>query len=70
MHILELLDRVTNLDYEKEADVAVLVDFNAVKPSADIEISFAISVWQLLDILLRTGGRFIAVSVKNKNKNK
>lgn len=69
-YILELLDRVTNLDYEKEADVAVLVDFNAGKPSADIEISFAISVWQLLDILLRTGGRFIAVSVKNKNKNK
>ena len=69
-YILELLDGVTNLDYEKEADVAVLVDFNAGKPSADIEISFAISVWQLLDILLRTGGRFIAVSVKNKNKNK
>lgn len=67
-YILELLDRVTNLKYKSDSDVYVAVDFSAQKPSADIEISFSMSVGQLLDILLRTGGRFISLSVKKKIK--
>lgn len=69
-YILELLGRVTNLKYSPDADVYVAVDFTAEKPSADLEISFSLSVWQLLDVILRTGARFISTSVKNKIKNK
>ena len=67
-YTLELLDRVTNLEYAQEADVSVDVDFLETKPRADVHIAFSLRVWHLLDIALRALGRFISVKAKKQNK--
>ena len=52
-YILEILDNATNLDYNKNAEVNLEVDYLAEKPSADIDLAFSLRVWHLFDILVR-----------------
>ena len=63
-YILEILDNKTNIDYNKNAEVNVAVDYLAEKPSADIDIAFSLRVWHLLDILFR-----VAVAAVKKHLN-
>ncbi len=58
-YLTEVLDRITNLRYTNDAELGVLVDFSETKPTADIDISVSMRVWQLLDVLLRTGFTFL-----------
>lgn len=58
-YLTEVLDRITNLRYTNDAELGVLVDFGEAKPTADIDISVSMRVWQLLDVLLRTGFTFL-----------
>lgn len=67
-YILEILDRVTNLSYDKEAEVNIDVDFLETKPRADICIAFSLRVWHLLDVAFRALGRFVKLKMKNNNK--
>ena len=64
-YILEILDNGTNIDYNKNTEVNVRVDYLAEKPSADIDVSFSLRVWHLLDILFR-----VAFAAIKKNFNK
>ena len=65
-YILEILDRTTNLDYQKDAEVNVLVDYLAEAPTVDISISFSLRVWHLFDMLLRAAFSAIKNLVKSK----
>lgn len=51
--ILEILDRVTNLKKEKNADIDVVADFVGESIKADICIAFSLRVWHLFDIAFR-----------------
>ena len=53
-YILEILDRTTNLEYKKDSEVNVFVDYLGDTPSFDISIAFSMRVWHLLDILFRS----------------
>ena len=58
-YILEFLDNKTNLDYNKNTEINVNVDYLSEKPSADIDISFSLRVWHLFDILIRVAAAAI-----------
>ena len=53
-YTLEILDRTTNLEYKKDSEVNVFVDYLGDTPSFDISIAFSMRVWHLLDILFRS----------------
>ena len=66
--ILEILDRVTNLEYKKDSEVNVYIDYLSDTPTADISLSFGLRVWHLFDILLAVARRFISHLIKKKSK--
>ena len=55
--IVALLDSTSTLRYPAKADVDVHADYLSEKMQIDIEIGFSICVWQLFDVLFRTGFR-------------
>ena len=55
--IAALLDSTSTLRYPAKTDVDIHADYHSEKMQIDIEIGFSICVWQLFDILFRTGFR-------------
>ena len=55
--IAALLDSTSTLRYPAGTDVDIHADYLSEKMQIDIEIGFSICVWQLFDILFRTGFR-------------
>ena len=55
--IAALLDSTSTLRYPAKTDVDIHADYLSEKMQIDIEIGFSICVWQLFDILFRTGFR-------------
>lgn len=55
--IAELLDSTSTLRYPARSDVDIHADYLSEKMQIDIKIGFSICVWQLFDILFRTGFR-------------
>lgn len=53
--LIELLDNCFHTKFSRNAEVFVSPDFTAEKTSADIDITFSLRVWQILDALIRTG---------------
>ena len=52
-----LLDSTSTLRHPAKTDVDIHADYLSEKMVIDIEIGFSICVWQLFDILFRTGFR-------------
>ncbi len=63
-YIAALLDSTGTLRYPARSDVDIHADYLSEKMTADIEIGFSLCVWQLFDILIRTGISFIKQEVK------
>jgi hypothetical protein len=57
--IAELLDSTSTLRYPARSDVDIHADYLSEKMQIDIEIGFSICVWQVFDILFRTGFRLV-----------
>lgn len=55
--IAALLDSTSTLRHPAKSDVDIHADYLSEKMQIDIEIGFSICVWQLFDILFRTGFR-------------
>ena len=66
--ILEILERVTNVDYKRNAEVNVYIDYLSEKPSADVSLSFGLRVWHLFDILFAVARKFLSHLIKRKSK--
>ena len=66
--ILEILDKVTNVDYKKNSEVNIYIDYLSDKPTADVSLSFGLRVWHLFDILFSVARRFISHLIKTKLK--
>ncbi len=54
-YLAALLDRANKLDAPAKADVMICADYLSEKTHADVEIGFSLRLWQMLDVLLRTG---------------
>ena len=63
-YIAALLDSTGTLRYPARSDVDIHADYLSEKTAADIEIGFSLCVWQLFDILIRTGITFIKQETK------
>ena len=57
--IAALLDSTSTLRHPARADVDIHADYLSEKMQIDVEIGFSICVWQIFDILFRTGFRLI-----------
>ena len=57
--IAALLDSTSTLRHPARADVDIHADYLSEKMQIDVEIGFSICVWQVFDILFRTGFRLI-----------
>lgn len=68
-YLTEVLDHVTNVKKIKKSEISVSADFVSGKTVADINISFSLTVWQALDILLGAAFEYIK-SKSNPNKRK
>ena len=55
--IAALLDSTSTLRHPARTDVDIHADYLSEKMQIDIEIGFSICVWQLFDVLFRTGFR-------------
>lgn len=64
--LLEFLRQSGNLSIPHDARVSVRADFTAQKSTADVYVVFSLRVWQLADILLGTGIRFIKEMLRKK----
>ncbi len=65
-----LLDSTSTLKNPAKSDVRIYADYLSEKTSADIEIGFSLRVWQLLDILFRSGFSIIRQMIRaNAEKN-
>ncbi len=53
--IAALLDSTGTLRGAAKADVDIHADYLSEKTSADVEIGFSLLVWQMFDLILRTG---------------
>lgn len=54
-YLAAILDSAGTLKNPEKTDIDIHADYLASKMSIDIEIGFSLRVWQLLDILFRTG---------------
>ncbi len=57
--IAAYLDSTSTLRHPAKSDVDIHADYLSEKMQIDIEIGFSICVWQLFDILFRTGFRLV-----------
>ncbi len=53
--LCELLYNCLNTRFTKNAEIRVEPDFCALKPQAEVDITFSVRVWQVFDLLIRTG---------------
>ncbi len=51
----ELLDSCTDVKFANNAEIKVTPDFTSEKSDAQIDITFSFRLWQVFDILIRTG---------------
>ena len=58
-YIAALLDSTNTLRYPTRSDVDIHADYLSEKTTLDIEIGFSLRVWQIFDILFRTGFAFM-----------
>ncbi len=65
-YILEALDRMTNVDYTKNSEVNVNVDYLSESTTVDISLAFSLRVWHIFDMLLRV----LFSAIKNLFKSK
>lgn len=63
-YIAALLDSTKTLKNAARADVDIHADYLSEKTTADIEIGFSLRVWQVIDILIRTGITFIKKEIR------
>jgi hypothetical protein len=63
-----LLDRSGNLRGISRSDVDVRADFLAEATACDIEIGFSLRVWQVFDMINRTGARFIKELIRSNGQ--
>lgn len=63
-YIAALLDSTKTLKNPARSDVDIRADYLSEKTTADIEIGFSIRVWQVFDVLIRTGITFIKKEIK------
>ncbi len=61
-YIVEFLDRMSRLKYAPEAEVSVVADFLAEKPTADVKIAVSVRVWHVFDLV------FAALKVYIQNR--
>ena len=52
--ILELLDNTVALVVSKNEEIVVAPDFASTKTKADVDITFSLRIWQMLDIAIRS----------------
>ncbi len=57
--IAAYLDSTSTLRHPAKSDVDIHADYLSEKMQIDIEIGFSICVWQLFDVLFRTGFRLV-----------
>lgn len=57
--IAALLDSTSTLRHPARSDVDIHADYLSEEMQIDIEIGFSICVWQLFDVLFRTGFRLV-----------
>ena len=67
-YLAELLCNTGTLRHPAKADVSVIPDWISEKTSTDIEIGISLCVWQVFDMINRTGARFIKELVKSNGK--
>lgn len=53
--LLELFHNCLNIRFVRSTDIRVEPDFTALKPQAEVDITFSVRVWQIFDMLIRTG---------------
>lgn len=58
-YVIELLQRITNVDGLEKADISVNADYLSEKTSLDLCFVFSLRVWHLFDILFGIIGRAI-----------
>ncbi len=61
-YIVAFLDQMSRLKYAPDAEVDVIANFLAEKPTANVKISVAVRVWHIFDILLAA----VKVYIKNR----
>ncbi len=70
-YVIELLQRITNVDGLEKADISVNADYLSEKTSLDLCFVFSLRVWHLFDILFGIIGRaikrFISTAPENNN---
>ncbi len=51
----ELLDNCLNVKFPRGAQIKVIPDFTSAKSDAEIDITFSCRIWQVFDMLIKTG---------------
>lgn len=72
-YVIELLQRITNVDGLEKADISVNADYLSEKTSLDLCFVFSLRVWHLFDILFGIIGRaikrFISTAPESNNSS-
>lgn len=55
----ELLYNCLNVKFDKNAEIKVIPDFTSEKSDAEIDITFSFRIWQVFDMLIRTGVAYL-----------
>lgn len=66
--LVALLEKITNLDGMKKAEVSVKCDYIAEKTSADIHIALSLRVWHLFDFIFSAIAAFLKKRKAIKNE--
>jgi hypothetical protein len=71
-YLIEMLNRITNVDGLQKADIDVVPDYLSDKTSLDLCFVFSLRVWHLFDILfgiiIKAIKKFISTDPARKNK--
>lgn len=72
-YLIEMLDRITNVDGLKKAEIEVIPDYLSEKTTLDLCFVFSLRVWHLFDILfgiiIRAIKKFISTDPARKNND-
>lgn len=72
-YLIEMLDRITNVDGLKKAEIEVTPDYLSEKTSLDLCFVFSLRVWHLFDILfgiiIRAIKKFISTDPERKKSS-
>lgn len=72
-YLIELMDRITNVDGLKKAEIDVTPDYLSEKSSLDLCFVFSLRVWHLFDILfgilIKAIKKFIDTTPESKNES-